>query len=191
MSEELFESLIELHTPVCASVADAERELRRLRAHAVCGRRRQRPAARLGRHASVQPVRAPARDRPRALSGARRRAAVRRAPRADLRPARPRRRRRSRPRGARRRRAAGAPVRAGRAVGQLAILARRAHRARLLPAPDLLGVPALRAAAAASATTRSSPRSSQSSSRPAASRTTRGSGGTCGRIPASARSRCA
>ena len=33
MSEELFESLIELHTPVCASVADAERELRRLRAH--------------------------------------------------------------------------------------------------------------------------------------------------------------
>ena len=33
MSEELFESLIELHTPVCASVADAERELRGLRAH--------------------------------------------------------------------------------------------------------------------------------------------------------------
>ena len=33
MSEELFESLIELQTPVCASVADAERELRRLRAH--------------------------------------------------------------------------------------------------------------------------------------------------------------
>ena len=33
VSEELFESLIELHTPVCANVADAERELRRLRAH--------------------------------------------------------------------------------------------------------------------------------------------------------------
>jgi carboxylate-amine ligase len=33
VSEELFESLIELHTPVCASVADAERELRQLRAH--------------------------------------------------------------------------------------------------------------------------------------------------------------
>ena len=33
VSEELFESLIELHTPICASVADAERELRRLRAH--------------------------------------------------------------------------------------------------------------------------------------------------------------
>ncbi len=33
MSEELFESLIELHTPVCASVADAERELRGMRAH--------------------------------------------------------------------------------------------------------------------------------------------------------------
>jgi glutamate---cysteine ligase / carboxylate-amine ligase len=33
VSEELFESLIELHTPVCASVADVERELRRLRTH--------------------------------------------------------------------------------------------------------------------------------------------------------------
>ena len=33
VSEELFESLIELHTPVCATVADAERELRRMRAH--------------------------------------------------------------------------------------------------------------------------------------------------------------
>ena len=33
MSEELFESLVELHTPVCASVADAERELRRMRVH--------------------------------------------------------------------------------------------------------------------------------------------------------------
>jgi carboxylate-amine ligase len=35
VSAELFESLLELHTPVCASVADAERELRRLRAHGV------------------------------------------------------------------------------------------------------------------------------------------------------------
>jgi glutamate---cysteine ligase / carboxylate-amine ligase len=33
VSEELFESLIELHTPVCASVAEVERELRRLRTH--------------------------------------------------------------------------------------------------------------------------------------------------------------
>ena len=33
MSAELFESLIELHTPVCATVADADRELRGMRAH--------------------------------------------------------------------------------------------------------------------------------------------------------------
>jgi glutamate---cysteine ligase / carboxylate-amine ligase len=33
VSEELFESLIELHTPVCAGVPDAARELRRMRAH--------------------------------------------------------------------------------------------------------------------------------------------------------------
>ena len=35
ISAELFESLVELHTPVCATVADAERELRRLREHAL------------------------------------------------------------------------------------------------------------------------------------------------------------
>ncbi len=35
VSAELFESLVEFHTPVCVSVADAGRELRRLRAHAV------------------------------------------------------------------------------------------------------------------------------------------------------------
>src|SRR4051794_7225996 len=35
VSPELFESLVEFHTPVCETVADAARELRRLRAHAV------------------------------------------------------------------------------------------------------------------------------------------------------------
>ena len=35
VSAELFESLLELHTPVCATVADAGRELRRLREHAL------------------------------------------------------------------------------------------------------------------------------------------------------------
>src|SRR4051794_158623 len=35
ISAELFESLLELHTPVCATVADAGRELRRLRLHAL------------------------------------------------------------------------------------------------------------------------------------------------------------
>ena len=35
VSPELFESLVEFHTPVCRTVADVERELRALRAHAV------------------------------------------------------------------------------------------------------------------------------------------------------------
>jgi carboxylate-amine ligase len=35
VSAELFESLVEFHTPVCASVGDVARELRRIRAHAV------------------------------------------------------------------------------------------------------------------------------------------------------------
>ena len=35
VSPELFESLVEFHTPVCATVADVARELRRVRAHAV------------------------------------------------------------------------------------------------------------------------------------------------------------
>ena len=56
---ELFESLVEFHTGVCADVPQAAAELRSSRAT------RSRPpgagpAARLGRHAPVQPVRAPA-----------------------------------------------------------------------------------------------------------------------------------
>jgi carboxylate-amine ligase len=35
VSAELFESLVEFHTPVCASITDVERELCRIRAHAV------------------------------------------------------------------------------------------------------------------------------------------------------------
>jgi carboxylate-amine ligase len=35
VSPELFESLVEFHTPVCATIADVARELRRLRAHAI------------------------------------------------------------------------------------------------------------------------------------------------------------
>jgi glutamate---cysteine ligase / carboxylate-amine ligase len=35
VAPELFESLVEFHTPVCATVADAERQLRAMRAHAV------------------------------------------------------------------------------------------------------------------------------------------------------------
>jgi carboxylate-amine ligase len=42
LSPEIFQSLLEVHTPVCANTAEADRELRRLRSH-VCGL-----AARLG-----------------------------------------------------------------------------------------------------------------------------------------------
>ena len=35
VSAELFESLVEFHTPVCASIADVKRELYRIRAHAL------------------------------------------------------------------------------------------------------------------------------------------------------------
>ena len=35
VSAELFESLVEFHTPVCAGIGDVARELRRMRAHAV------------------------------------------------------------------------------------------------------------------------------------------------------------
>jgi carboxylate-amine ligase len=34
VAPELFESLVEFHTPVCRTIADVERELRRVRAHA-------------------------------------------------------------------------------------------------------------------------------------------------------------
>ena len=61
VSPELFESLVEFHTPVCRHVADVERELRRLRAHAVGSAAAQGASARLRRHTSVQPLRAPAR----------------------------------------------------------------------------------------------------------------------------------
>ena len=150
-----------------------------------------RPARRLGGHASVQPVRAPADHRARPLPPPRRPAAVRRAPRADLRDAHPRRGRRPRQGDPGRQRPAPAPGAAARALGELAVLARRADRARVVAADGLRRLPALRARRRASATTRTTRRSSASSSGPAASRTTRTSGGTSGRTRGSAPSRCA
>jgi carboxylate-amine ligase len=41
ISPELFASLVEFHTPVCATIADVSDELRRLRRHAVLAARRQ------------------------------------------------------------------------------------------------------------------------------------------------------
>ena len=149
ISPELFESLVEFHTPVCADVAGGGP-----RSCAGCGGTRSRRCAaqglRLG-SAGTHPFslferqRIMRRDRYQLLIDA---APVRRPPRADLRAARARRRRRPRPRDPDRQRAARAPVRARRAVGQLALLARPADRLRLLPAPDLLRLPALRPAAA-------------------------------------------
>ena len=69
-------------------------------------------------------------------------AAVRRSPGADLRDARPRRRRRSREGDPRRQRDAGARAGAARAVGELAVLARRRDRAGVDPDADLPRVPA-------------------------------------------------
>ena len=46
VAPELFESLVEFHTGVCANVGDAARELRRLRRHAAAAARAQ--GARLG-----------------------------------------------------------------------------------------------------------------------------------------------
>ena len=151
---------------------------------------RQRGAARrLGRHAPVQPLRAPADHGEGPLPPARRPAPVHRPARADLRDAHPRRGRRSRQGDQGRQRAAAAARAAARAVGELAVLARRADRAGVEQADGVLGVPALRPAAALPRLRRTTPRSSASSSARAASPTTRTSGGTSGPTRAGARSR--
>ena len=186
---ELMQSVLEIATPVCHTPADVDEQLRkhpRLR-----HRRRARAghARRLGRHAPVQPLRAPADHGARPLPRARRPDAVRRAARADLRDARPRRRGRPGEGDPGRQRAAAPPRPAARALGELAVLARRADgpraRAGRWSSPRSRA-PARRRASATTPTTR---RSSASSRRPAASRTTRTSGGTSASTRGSARSR--
>ena len=145
---ELMQSVLEVTTPGLphrrrrhAPARTAARVRRRDRA------RRGLPL-RLGRHAPVQPLRAPADHGARPLPAARRPAAVHRAPRADLRHAHARRRRRSGEGDPGDERAARAPAAAARAVGVVAVLARRADRALVEPADGVRGVPALRPAAA-------------------------------------------
>ena len=75
-------------------------------------------------------------------------------------------------------------------VRELAVLARRADGPRVEPPDRLLGVPPLGPAAALPRLRRLRRRSSASSSGPAASRTTRTSGGTSARTRSGARSRC-
>ena len=190
VNPELMQSVIEVATPVCRTPADVERALRQLRAVRDVDRAGEGPARRLGRHAPVQPLRAPAHHRARPLPQPRRPDAVRRAPRADLRAARARRGRGSRHGDSGRERPADAARTAARALRELAVLARRADGPRFVAADDLRRVPALRPAAAVPRTTPTTRRSSGSSRRPAASRTTRTSGGTSARTRDSARSRC-
>ena len=94
-----------------------------------------------------QPLRAPAHHRPRPLPAPRRPAPVRRAARADLRAAHPRRGRRPGEGDQGRERPPRPPLVAARALGELAVLARRADGPRLEPADGLRRVPPLGPAA--------------------------------------------
>ena len=146
---------------------------------------------RLGRHASVQPLRAAAHHREGPLPAARRPAAVHRAARADLRDAHARRDRRSGEGDPGRERAARPPAADARALRVVAVLAGRADRVSRRAGRWCSRRSRVRARRRASRTTPTTPRSSASSSAPAASPTTRTSGGTSARTRASARSRCA
>ena len=148
ITPELMQSVLEIATPVCRSPAEVDQELRKLRGYVVDVAREKRPPRRLGRHAPVLALRAPADHRARPLPEPRRPAPVRRPPRADLRHARPRRRRRRREGDPDRERHARRAADAARAVGELTVLAWRADRALLLAADGLRGVPPLGAAAA-------------------------------------------
>ena len=68
ISPELFTSLVEFHTPVCADVPEAGRQLRRIRRHAIELVRTPRAASRLRRAPIPSPLRATAHHAARALS---------------------------------------------------------------------------------------------------------------------------
>ena len=144
---ELHESVLEIATKPCRDMREAGAELRGLRRQVAEVAAKPRPHDRLRRHAPVRAVGGPAHLRPPALPRPDRGAALRRAPGGHLRPARPRRDRRRRQGDPRRQRDARARRAAARAVGQLAVLARRRHRAGLRPDADLPPVPARRDAA--------------------------------------------
>ena len=140
--------MLEIATPVCRTAGDVMRELTTLRGYVARRRARPGPPRRLGGHPSVQPLRAAADHGEGPLPRADRPAPVRRPPRADLRHAHPRRGRRPRQGDPDRERAPPPARAAARPLRQLAVLARRADRARLEPPDRLLGVPALGPAAA-------------------------------------------
>ena len=148
INAELMQSVLEIATPVCRNAGDVQRELLKLRAYVTGGRAREGASRRLGRHAPVQPLRAPADHRARPLPQPRRPAPVHRPPRADLRHARPRRDRRAREGDPGRERAPAPARAAARALVLLAVLARRADGARVVAADGLRRLPALGPAAA-------------------------------------------
>ena len=88
------QSVLEVATPVCHTPAGVRQQLLRIRALRLRRRAGEGPARRLGGHASVLALRAPADHGEGPLPRARRPDAVHRATRAHLRDARPRRRRR-------------------------------------------------------------------------------------------------
>ena len=138
------QSVLEIATPVCRTAGDVMRELTTLRGYVRDVAGRAGAARRLGGDAPVQPLRAPADHGEGPLPRAHRPAPVRRAARADLRDAHPRGGRRPGQGDPGRQRPAPPPRAAARALGELAVLARRADGARVEPADRLLGLPALR-----------------------------------------------
>ena len=148
INAELMQSVLEIATPVCTTAGDVMRELTTLRSYVRDVGREHGPARRLGGHASVQPVRAPADHGEGPLPRPDRPAPVRRAAGADLRDARSRRRRRPGQGDPGRERPSAAPRSASRALGELAVLAGRADGARVEQADRLLGLPPVGAAPA-------------------------------------------
>ena len=128
INAELMQSVLEIATPVCRNAGDVMRWLTTLRGYVTEIAHEQGTRVGSAGNASVQPLRAAADHREGPLPGAHRPAAVRRPARAHLRHARPRRRRRPGEGDPGRQRPAPASRSAPRAVGELAVLARRGDR---------------------------------------------------------------
>ena len=126
INAELMQSVLEIATPVCRTAGDVMRELTTLRGYVRDVAANEGLRVGSAGHAPLQPLRAPADHGEGPLPRADRPAPVRRPARADLRDAHPRRGRRPGQGDPGRQRAA-APARAApRALGELAVLARRA-----------------------------------------------------------------
>ena len=189
---ELLRSEIEVSTPRTLHFGQAAKQmlhesLRALRARGPRGLRSRRH-----RHAPVLGLERPADRRHSPLPSGRRPAQVRRLAQQHVGGARTRRRAWLRPRRGGLRRAAHVPAAPPGAVGQLPLHRRRLDPAALGAHADLRAhVPALRHPGRVRHLGGALAVSTRSSSTRTASRSSRRSGGRCGRITASARSRCA